>query len=154
MTTRRTLNNCSCLIFTETWLDSSIPDKAIELAGPTAYRADRTADSAKKTGGGLCIYINNSWCTNITVTDKLCSPEAELLLLKCRPFYLPRESSCVYICAVYIPPDANAKLASEQQHQQQPSSTSGQCFYCRRGLQPHGFKISTSQIPSQREVCF
>ncbi|KAK7901608.1 hypothetical protein WMY93_018377 [Mugilogobius chulae] len=83
--TRRTLNHCSCLIFSETWLDNSIPDAAIELAGRTAYRADRTAES-----------------------------EAELLLLKCRPFYLPREFAVVYICAVYIPPDANAKLALAQ----------------------------------------
>ncbi|KAK7929457.1 hypothetical protein WMY93_005852 [Mugilogobius chulae] len=112
--TRRTLNHCSCLIFSETWLDNSIPDAAIELAGRTAYRADRTAESGKKTGGGLCIYINNSWCTNVAVMDSLCSPEAELLLLKCRPFYLPREFAVVYICAVYIPPDANAKLALAQ----------------------------------------
>ncbi len=36
------------------------------------------------------------------------------MLLKCRPFYLPREFTAVYICAVYIPPDANAKLALAQ----------------------------------------
>lgn len=35
----------------------------------------------------------------------------EILLLKCRPFYLPREFSAVYIWVVYIPPNANAKLA-------------------------------------------
>ena len=38
------------------------------------------------------------------------------MLLKCRPFYLPREFTAVYICAVYIPPDANAKLALAQVH--------------------------------------
>ncbi|KAK7877732.1 hypothetical protein WMY93_030546 [Mugilogobius chulae] len=114
ISTQRTFKNCCCMIFTETWLDSSIPDAAIELMGRTAYRADRTADSGKKTGGGLCIYINNFWCTNVTIVEKLCSPEVELMLLKCRPFYLPREFSAVYICAVYIPPDANAKLALAQ----------------------------------------
>lgn len=36
------------------------------------------------------------------------------MLLKCRPFYLPREFTAVHICAVYIPPDANAKLALAQ----------------------------------------
>lgn len=108
MTTRRVLN-CCCMILSETWLDPSIPDAAIELAGHTAYRADRTADSGKMTGGGLCIYINNSWCTKVMVVDK-----AELMLLKCRPFYLPKEFTAVYICAVYIAPDANAKLALAQ----------------------------------------
>lgn len=44
--------------------------------------------------------------------DKRGSPEAKMLLLKYRPFYL--EFSCVYICAVYIPPDSNAKLALAQ----------------------------------------
>ncbi|CAG5867200.1 unnamed protein product, partial [Menidia menidia] len=109
LSTLKDLNNCCCMIFSETWLDSSTPDAAIELADRSVYRADRTADSGKKTGGGLSIYIANSWCTNNTVVDKLCSPDAELLLLKCRPFYLPREYSAVYICAVYIAPDANAK---------------------------------------------
>lgn len=70
LTTQRAICNCCCMIFSETWLDSTTPDAAIELAGRTAYRADRTADSGKKTGGGLCIYINNSWCTNVTVVDK------------------------------------------------------------------------------------
>lgn len=50
------------------------------------------------------------------VVDKLCRPEAELLLLKCPPFYLPRAFSAVYICAFYIPPEANAKLALAQVH--------------------------------------
>lgn len=59
LSTQRVLNNCCCMIFSETWLDSSIPDAAIELADRTTYRADRTADSGKKTGGGLSIYINN-----------------------------------------------------------------------------------------------
>ena len=116
MAAKRIIYNCCCMIFTETWLDSTSPDAAIELAGRTAYRADRTADSGKKIGGGLCIYTNNSWCTNVAVVSKLCSPEVELMLLKCRPFYLPREFTAVYICAVYIPPDANAKLALAQVH--------------------------------------
>lgn len=33
------------------------------------------------------------------------------MVLKCRPFFLAREHTVVYICAVYIPPDANSKLA-------------------------------------------
>ncbi len=32
------------------------------------------------------------------------------MLLKCRLFYLLKEFTAVHICAVYIPPDANAKL--------------------------------------------
>lgn len=96
--TQRTIDHCSWLIFSETWLDSSIPNAAIKQAGRTSYWANRAADSGKKTGGGLCIYINNLWSTNITEIEKMCSLGTELLLLKCRPFNLPREFSVVYIC--------------------------------------------------------
>ena len=116
LTAQRTLTSCCCMIFTETWLDSTTPDAAIQLAGRTVYRADRTADSGKKSGGGLCVFLNNCWCTNASIVEKYCCPELELMLLKCRPFYLPREFGIVFICAVYIPPDANAKLALAQLH--------------------------------------
>lgn len=102
----------SCiLLFTETWLQSSIPDSAIELAGYTAQRQDRTVDSGKSRGGGLCVYVNKSWCTNTVTVDSHCSPDLEYVTVKCRPIYLPREFTVVMITAVYIPPDANANLA-------------------------------------------
>lgn len=36
--------------------------------------------------------------------------------MKCRPFYLPREFTVVFLTAVYIPPQANAKLALASLH--------------------------------------
>ncbi|KAK3559559.1 hypothetical protein QTP86_013724, partial [Hemibagrus guttatus] len=36
------------------------------------------------------------------------------LALKCRPFYAPREFTAILVTAVYIPPQANAKLALEE----------------------------------------
>ena len=112
LTTKKSkLADCCCMIFTESKLDSSTPDAAITLAGHTAYRADRTAASGKKTGGGLCVFVHNSWCTDTTIVTKHCCPDIEFMVLKCRPFFLPREYTVVYICAVYIAPDANSKLA-------------------------------------------
>lgn len=35
----------------------------------------------------------------------------EYLIVRCRPFYLPREFTVVIVTAVYIPPDANASIA-------------------------------------------
>lgn len=55
-------------------------------------------------------------CTNTTAVDKLCCPDVEFLLLKCRSFYLPKEFLTVYICTVYISPDANTKLMLAQFH--------------------------------------
>ncbi len=99
------------LLITETWLQPSIPDSAIELAGYTTQRHDRTADSGKSKGGGLCVYVNNSWCTNSVIMERHCSPDIEYLTVKCRPIYLPREFTVVMVTAVYIPPDANANSA-------------------------------------------
>lgn len=65
---------------------------------------------------GLCIYINNAWCTDSAITERHCSPNVELIMVKCRPYYLPREFTSVIVTAVYTPPDANAKLAMEELH--------------------------------------
>ncbi|KAF7700486.1 hypothetical protein HF521_003444 [Silurus meridionalis] len=114
---KKMIKECNVMIFTETWLNNNIPSSAIELRGRSVFRADRTAeDSGKRRGGGLCIYVNNSWCTDSTVTESHCSVHLEYLMIKCRPFYLPREFSAIVVTAVYIPPDANAKLAMEELH--------------------------------------
>ncbi len=112
--THKTTKDCCLLIFSETWLNPSIPDVAVDLVGRTLHRADRTTESGKKTGGGLCDFVNDSWCINSTMIDKFCSPDLEYLMLRCRPFYLPREYTVVIVMAVYIPPQANVKMAFEQ----------------------------------------
>lgn len=68
------------LVITETWLQQIIPDSAIELAGYTTLRHDRTVISGKSRGGGLCVYVNNSWCTNTVMIESHCSPDVEYLL--------------------------------------------------------------------------
>ncbi|KAK3506378.1 hypothetical protein QTP70_002309 [Hemibagrus guttatus] len=113
VTNNITKDSCILLI-TETWLHLSIPDSAIELTGYTAQHHDRTSDSGKSRGGGLCMYVNNNWCTNTVTVDK------------CRPIYLPREFTVVMITAVYIPPDANANSAIGHLH---GSICSQQCTY-------------------------
>ncbi|KAI4880646.1 hypothetical protein NFI96_001018 [Prochilodus magdalenae] len=40
-----------------------------------------------------------------------CSPLVEFMVVRCRPFYLPREFTAVLIISVYIPPGATAKDA-------------------------------------------
>lgn len=104
------------MLITETWLQQSIPDSAIELAGRTAHRHDRNGNSGKNRGGGLCIYTNDSWCRNAEAVDRYCSPDLEYLTVRCRPVYLPREFTVVMVTAVYIPPDANANLALGELH--------------------------------------
>lgn len=107
----RYVRDCCVLIITETWLHPRIPDASIQLAGRTLLRWDRTEDSGKSRGGGLCMYVHENWCNNGTMIDKHCSPDLEYMSVRCRPFFLPRELTVVIITAVYIPPDANVNTA-------------------------------------------
>ncbi|KAK0153068.1 hypothetical protein N1851_005260 [Merluccius polli] len=102
------------LVFTETWLNEDIPDSLVEMEGFTLIRSDRRASSGKKTGGGLCVYIRDKWCCNVAVRDKICNPDLELLCITLRPYYLPREFSNIFVCVVYVPPDANATRAASR----------------------------------------
>ncbi len=79
----------------------------------TCYRADRAlVEGGKICGGGLCVYINDAWCHDAVVVCKHCSPLVEFMIIKCRPFYLPREYTAILLIAVYIPP------SSKQQQQE------------------------------------
>lgn len=107
---QRDLGNCCVFCFTETWLTSDYPDSAVHLDGFSVFRLDRAKDTTGKSkGGGVCFFINNSWCTDAEVISHSCSPVLEHLSIKCRPFYAPREFPSVLLTAVYIPPQANAK---------------------------------------------
>ena len=56
-------NDFSCMdviVISETWLNPSIPDSAIDFPGFTLIRRDRTLPSGKK-GGGLCIYVKSRY---------------------------------------------------------------------------------------------
>ena len=87
--------NCCAICYIETWLKPETPDSEIEPTGFKVFRGDRTPDSGKTKGGGLCIFINTSWCTNSTLKKHLCTPNLEVLVVSSRPFYLPREIPCI-----------------------------------------------------------
>ncbi|KAI4876769.1 hypothetical protein NFI96_001755 [Prochilodus magdalenae] len=112
--TQRRLMDCNLMFFTETWLNSDVTNSVVELEGQALFRADRSAAATGKTrGGGNCIYVNKAWCTDSVVMVTHCSADLEFLIIKCRPFYLPREFNCVFAGIVYVPPDANASAAME-----------------------------------------
>ena len=98
----------SNMCFSETWLTSGDQDIHVEVDGYELFRGDRTIDSNKVKGGGVCFYINNKiWCNpkNCVIKRKLCTPDIELLTVSTRHYYLPREFTYyVFITCVYIPP--------------------------------------------------
>ena len=79
------------------------------------FRQDRGATSGKTSGGGVCLFVNNSWCamSNIKEGSRFCAPEVEYLMISCRPHCLPREFSSILFVTIYLPPqtDAGAKTA-------------------------------------------
>ncbi|XP_043084852.1 uncharacterized protein LOC122331469 [Puntigrus tetrazona] len=102
----------------------SLPNKMDELL---LLRADRVAElTGKSRGGGTCFYINERWCTDVTVLKKMCCADVEALFINCKPFYSPREFCSFILVCVYIPPQAHVSLAlqkladliteTEQQH--------------------------------------
>lgn len=102
------------MVFTETWLCKDVPDSLIQIDGFTHLRLDRDENSGKKRGGGVCIYINESWCRNFAIRETICNPDLELLGITLRPNYLPREFTNIFVFAVYIPPSGNVNRAASQ----------------------------------------
>ncbi len=109
---QRETRECCVICLTETWMSAMVPDSAIELTGFSVHRSDRTKElTGKSRGGGVCFFINNSWCDEIHSIKSFCSPDLEFHTLLCRPFWLPREFTAIIITAVYIPPQANTDQA-------------------------------------------
>ncbi len=68
--TSKDFSNSSALCFTENWLNDAIPDSALHLPNFQLIRSDRNAESTGKSrGGGTCFYINERWCTDVTVKE-------------------------------------------------------------------------------------
>ena len=60
------------------------------------------------------MYIKETWCTNSRMVASICDSNIEILAVQCRPFYLPREFTCVTLVAVYCCPTANTTEAHRQ----------------------------------------
>ena len=102
------------LVFTETWFVKDLADSFVQVEGFSHIRSDREDSSEKRRGGGLCVYVKDSWCRNFAVRDNICNPDLELLCVTLRPYYLPREFSNIFLCVVYVPPDARAANTASQ----------------------------------------
>lgn len=112
----RLYRQSSLLCFTETWLTEGTPDSHVDLDGFTLHRMDRDLSrTVQESGGGVCAFVNERWChpDHATVKERISNENIELLVVSCRPYYLPREISHVLVTVVYIPPYAKDKLAIE-----------------------------------------
>ncbi|KAL0151483.1 hypothetical protein M9458_053269 [Cirrhinus mrigala] len=88
--TNKDFSHSASLCFTETWLNAAIPDSAIHLPGYQLFRGDRDTESTGKSrGGGTCFYINERWCTDVTVIKKMCCSDLEALFINSTPLFPP-----------------------------------------------------------------
>ena len=70
--------------------------RSIELTGIVDKRG-------KERGGGVCLYVSEKFCdrANVTVKQRMCTPELELTSVSLRPRYLPREFGRIFVTVVY-----------------------------------------------------
>lgn len=99
---------CCVSVFTETWLNNSIPDSAIQLDRLTA--TEQTEPSLKEVRPAVAGSVFTSgmlWCQDAVVVCRHCLSLVEFMIIKCRPFYLLRDFSDILLVAVYIPPSCS-----------------------------------------------
>ncbi len=69
--------------FTENLVNDAIPDSTLHLPNFQRLRADRNAESTGNLrGGGISFYINERWCTDVTVLKKMCWSDVETVFIK------------------------------------------------------------------------
>lgn len=61
----------SLLCFTESWLQSNMPESLFEINGFTLIQLNRDANSGKCKGVGICVYFNDLWCRQFTVKESI-----------------------------------------------------------------------------------
>ncbi len=85
---------------------------------PCIARTEQKSSQGKTEVGGVCFFINKSWCDerNLHSINSFCSPNLEFHMLLCRPFWLPRDFTAIIITAVYFPPQANTDHALKEQY--------------------------------------
>ena len=87
---RHEYRTCSMMCYTETWLTDAVRDSHVNIDGFSLFSGDRTKDSCKKIGGGLCLFVNLKWChqNNMAQKHKVCMPNVEMLTVSVRPYYI------------------------------------------------------------------
>ena len=109
--TNRLRNQSQLVCITESWLTPDISHSRTEIAGYEQFRHDRLPDvSGKSCGGGVLVYIDNKWSTNNNIIFNYTDPHCEILTIKSRPHWLPREFSSIISVSCYAPFTGDSRL--------------------------------------------
>lgn len=84
----------SVLAFTELWLNNSESwQHAAHLWLFTTPPPGQGQCSHREDGSGVCLYVNSSWFSTVTVREKLCTAHIKLLAIPERLLEFPQLSS-------------------------------------------------------------
>lgn len=83
-----------------------------DLHGLVLVRSDMEGVITER-GEGVAVYINEKWCSQVSINEEYCDKNIEYMVVSCRPFYLPREFGKIILFIVYIPTDAEASVAAD-----------------------------------------
>lgn len=59
----------------------------------------------------MCFMVNERWCADSTVLSSSCYPNVEMLIVECKPFYLPGEFTSLVLVGAYIYPEETVATA-------------------------------------------
>ena len=99
------LKNFDIIVFTETWLNSSVSDSLLQWQGFQLVRLDREFLKNKR-GGGVCIYIKSSISFEIIKDfDDFLDGNIAFLYIKIKPHM----QKTINLLGIYRPPDGKNK---------------------------------------------
>lgn len=94
------ISNYKIIVFTETWLNSSIFDNELFDSRYVIYRKDRVCSSSKKDGGGVLIAISREISSSRIINWETDDENVWVVL----EFSNNNVSKRIALCVVYLPP--------------------------------------------------
>ncbi|XP_071944778.1 uncharacterized protein [Antedon mediterranea] len=95
------VNSSDIAVLTETWQTKQISNDSIAVENYQIYTYHR----AHKRGGGVAVYVKDTFYSRIIDTVPNTNCEYECVWVHIRPRRLPRDISGIVVCGVYVPPD-------------------------------------------------
>ena len=111
--TKKVKNLAQLVCISESWLTPDVPHQRTQLNGYEQFRHGRSLqDSRNQSGGGLLLYIEQKWSSSNQVIHKHTDGHLQILSVKSRPQWLPREISSIITVTCYAHFTMNSSIKS------------------------------------------
>lgn len=75
-------------MFTGDHRHNLVSEVAIDVFGEPVHLNLDASVTGMLQGGGVCLYVNKTYCKNVLVRERLCTKDAEMLSVSQHPPYL------------------------------------------------------------------